>query len=305
MAEFDLAKLMKDVSGADTGKQRIQYIPLDLIDPSPENFYSLEGLDELAGSIEMLGLQQPLLVRPTKGGRYTVISGHRRRASIMLICDGGSTQFADGVPCIVDTSAASEALQELKLIMANADTRKLTSADQSKQAERIEDLLRQLEDEGFEFPGRLRDWVAKITGMSRSKLGRLKVIREKLIPQFREKWEQGDINETCAYELAQSPEWIQKRIFSASPAAGLAQGVEAIRKNMLDGIEYADNQLSGPGCNRCTHGNAFLRHDLENPYNQCHGKTCCLECREAASSYSPCARMCSKAKPCGQRRTPP
>ena len=47
MAEFDLAKLMKDVSKMDTGRQQIRYIPLDLIDPDPANFYSLDGLEEL------------------------------------------------------------------------------------------------------------------------------------------------------------------------------------------------------------------------------------------------------------------
>jgi DNA-binding GntR family transcriptional regulator len=146
---FDLSEVLKDVSTQDTGRQQIQYIDLGLIDPDPDNFYSLEGLEELAGSIEMLGLQQPLLVRPAKGGRYTVISGHRRRAALLLIRDGGSQQFADGVPCIVDRSEASAALQELKLIMANSDTRKMSSADQNTQAERIEDLLRQLVDEGL------------------------------------------------------------------------------------------------------------------------------------------------------------
>ena len=162
---FDLSEVLKDVSRPDTDKQQIRYIPIELIDPDPDNFYSLDGLEELAGSIEMLGLQQPLLVRPAPEGRFTVISGHRRRAAILLIRDGGSEQFADGVPCIVDYSAASDALRELKLIMANADTRKMTSADQNTQAERIEDLLRQLEDEGFQFPGRLRDWVSKLSGM--------------------------------------------------------------------------------------------------------------------------------------------
>ena len=87
MAEFDLAKLMKDVSKVDTGKQQIRYIPLDLIDPDPDNFYSLDGLEELAGSIEMLGLQQPILVRPVQGGRYMVISGHRRREALRLIAE--------------------------------------------------------------------------------------------------------------------------------------------------------------------------------------------------------------------------
>ena len=48
---FDLSEVLKDVSSPDTDRQQIQYIPLDQIDPDQSNFYSLEGLDELAGSI--------------------------------------------------------------------------------------------------------------------------------------------------------------------------------------------------------------------------------------------------------------
>ena len=95
MAKYDVAALLRDmgepeaVSGSDTGREQIEYIDIGLIDPDPDNFYSLDGIDELAGSIEMLGLQQPLLVRPAPEGRYAVISGHRRRAALMLIREGG------------------------------------------------------------------------------------------------------------------------------------------------------------------------------------------------------------------------
>ena len=91
MAEkgFDLSALVSEVSkanvsGSDTRKQ-IEYIPLDLIDADENNFYSIDGLDALAGNIEMNGLQQPLLLRPSQNGRYKVVSGHRRREALLLI----------------------------------------------------------------------------------------------------------------------------------------------------------------------------------------------------------------------------
>ncbi len=37
-----------------------------------------EGLDQLAGSVGSAGIVQPILVRPTKDGRYSVVAGHRR-----------------------------------------------------------------------------------------------------------------------------------------------------------------------------------------------------------------------------------
>ena len=135
------------VSELNTGREELRYLPLDQIDPDPANFYSLEGLDELAASIELIGLQQPLRVRPTssvgsadsfpkgeaKAMRYIVVSGHRRRAACMMIRDGGNPMFEQGVPCLVDYGEASDAMRELRLIFANSATRVMSSAEQSKQ----------------------------------------------------------------------------------------------------------------------------------------------------------------------------
>ena len=302
MAEFDLAKLMKDVSKMDTGKQQIRYIPLDLIDPDPDNFYSLDGLEELAGSIEMLGLQQPILVRPVQNGRYVVISGHRRREALRLIAEGGSQQFADGVPCIVDAGEASKALQELKLIMANADTRKMSSADQNKQAERIEDLLRQLVDEGYVFPGRLRDWVSKLSGMSRTKLARLKVIREKLAPELLKDYSKGALNEAVAYELAQRPVEMQRRICDAYLAHH--NELRYMQANFI--IEYADKVSSlekrkcpiQRGC-RCTNQERILDKVFDGScsYKPCrYDDRCCADCSDYLRCRSRCPLLDERAK---------
>ena len=51
-------------------------------------------------------------------------------------------------------------MAELQLILANSTARVLSNAEISKQAERMEVLLYQLKEEGYEFPGRMRDQVA-------------------------------------------------------------------------------------------------------------------------------------------------
>ena len=68
--EFNIAELMKGVPDLGTERQQIVYLPIEKILPNGDNFYSLDGLDELAGSIETIGLQQPLVVRPIEGGKY-------------------------------------------------------------------------------------------------------------------------------------------------------------------------------------------------------------------------------------------
>ena len=167
---FDITSVLWTVSGPDTGADQIVYIDLDLLDPDPNNFDTIDGLDELAGNIELIGLQQPLRVRPGEDGHYVIVSGHRRRAACMMIRDGGSDQFARGVPCIVEYGEASEAMRELRLIYANASTRIMSPAEVSKQAERVETLLYQLKEEGVEFPGRMRDHVAEACKISKTKL---------------------------------------------------------------------------------------------------------------------------------------
>ena len=301
---FDIADILKDVSTPDTDKQQIQYIPIEQIDPDPDNFYSLEGLNELAGSIEMLGLQQPLLVRPAPKGRFTVISGHRRRAAILLIRDGGSTQFTAGVPCIVDRSNASAALQELKLIMANADTRRMTSADQNTQAERIEDLLRQLEDEGFQFPGRLRDWVAKLSGMSRSKLARLKVIRDGLDKEIKKTYyKTGKLNEESAYELARLPDGEQHAIvnwFKSLDRKPEYWYASTIRQYAEDLHRFASYTCPKKFCGAsCVNQSSMMEAVWKGGYHgYCHcayGNKCCATCDELTSCSRVCGHMMGKA----------
>ena len=139
---FDLAAMLQDVSKLDTGREQIEYIDIDRIDDDPNNFYQLSRVDELAANIELLGLQQPIRVRenPEQLGRVIIVSGHRRKAAIRMQGDEGKTQFRD-VPCIREREAGSAALQELRLIYAHADTRTMTSAEISRQVERVEALL--------------------------------------------------------------------------------------------------------------------------------------------------------------------
>lgn len=212
--KFNLGDYLKeDMSRINTNAEQIVYIDLDRIDPDPANFYSLEGIDELAGNIELIGLQQPLRVRP-EGERFTVISGHRRHAAIMLIRDGGSEQFAKGVPCIVEYGEATPAMRELRLIYANSSTRVLSPAELSKQAERVQELLYELKKQGVEFPGRMREHVAAACQVSESKLARLAAIRKNLIDVYRLAFDAGKLNEGNAYRLSQESETTQRGVFT-------------------------------------------------------------------------------------------
>ena len=205
MARFDIgsfaASLNETVSKLDTPAPQLQYIDLDLLDAHNANFYNVSNLDTLADSIAMDGLQQPLVVTPGQDGRYTVISGHRRRAAICKLVEEDSREDLRRVPCLVRVYQ-TKALAELQLIMANSTARVLSSAEVMHQAKRMEDLLYQLKEEGYSFPGRMRAQVAEACQVSESKLARLKVIRDKLIGPWMEKFEAGEISEDVAYTIA-------------------------------------------------------------------------------------------------------
>lgn len=227
---FNIGDYLKtdNVSKSDT--EQIVRIDLDRIDPDPANFYSLDGIDELAGNIELIGLQQPLRVRP-EGDRFVVISGHRRRAAILLIRDGGSQQFAQGVPCIVEYGEATPAMRELRLIYANSSTRVMSAAEISKQAERVTELLYQLKEQGVEFPGRMREHVAQACQVSESKLARLHAIRKNLIDVYRLAFDAGELTENNAYLLSRESETTQRGVFTriGPTASGLtANELEAV-----------------------------------------------------------------------------
>jgi len=305
MADLNIAailgKQLKAVSESDTGREQIEYIDIGLLDSDEKNFYQLSELDKLAANIELVGLQQPLRVRanPDAAGRYIIVSGHRRRAALQKLVDDGVEKFRS-VPCIRDTAEGSAAMQELRLIYANSDTRTMNHADLQAQAKRIEELLYQLkEQEGIEFPGRMRDHVAEICKISKSKLARLEAIDNRLAPVWRPWWKKGSLTEATAYRLSQMPAEHQTWIFETrrddDPTRCLYEGdVDAYGKRMetIDGITCTMGARSGMACdnrermykNACTKDRYY-----GNPCTKC-----CNKCDHLASCKYACHRLKDK-----------
>lgn len=275
---FDLADVLKGVPNLGTGREQIEYIRLDMLDADPNNFYSLGGIDGLAANIALCGLQQPILVRQKADGRYVVVSGHRRRAALELLATDEPERWAE-VQCIVERDSASPALQELRLIYANANTRVMTSAELSEQAERVENLLYQLKEEGYDFPGRMRDHVAQAVGASKSKLARLKVIREGLIPQFAEMWKSGKLNDAAAYALAGQSAVRQNYILAANPNPDyfyLSADTIVWRFGLMDEIDRKCKKLSCRSGKKCSHADARMQRAGGGGFLHCSG--CCTSC---------------------------
>lgn len=294
---FDLGAALKNVSRVDTGKEQITYLPIGSLDSDPKNFYELRGIEELADNISVAGLQQPIRVRAGETpGRYTIVSGHRRLAACRKLAEDSPDAWRE-VPCIIETDNASPALQQLRLIYANANTRQLTSAEMSEQAQQVEKLLYELKEEGYEFPGRMRDHVAEAVGASRSKLARLKVIREKLIPDWAGLWKSNDIGESQAYELAKLPAETQQYIFFWTPER---------RRGTLGhyGVSYRGEALAKLGGISCDKTGSGVCDNLENMRMwivkgdswdvKCTG--CCASCYKQMDCKYVCPRLSEDIK---------
>lgn len=226
-----------------TKQEQIEYIDMALLMSDERNFYELSGIDELAASIELIGLQQPIRVR-AKGDSYVIVSGHRRKAAIhKLVLEG--REDLRRIPCIVETGQHSPAMEELRLIYANSDTRKMTNAEIAKEAERIKFLLYQLKEEGVEFPGRMRDHVAEACKISKSKLSRLEVIQKKLISNLRPVWENGTLPEVNAYRIAQEPDHIQAKLL-ARHGTDLYKWTEAQISRAVDRVRVESMRSDPP-----------------------------------------------------------
>ena len=205
------------VSDLDTAqREQIEYIEEPRISGDDDNFYSIDGIEELAANIELVGLQQPLRVRPDPDaeGGYIVVSGHRRLTAIRTICKVDEPEKWKTVPCIVERGELSPAMRELRLIMANSDTRRMSSADTAQQVERVRELLYQLQEEGVDFPGRMRDHVAEACKISKTKIATLDVISKGLSKsnKIQQSWKNGNLSESTAYELAKLPRELQDEI---------------------------------------------------------------------------------------------
>lgn len=260
-------------------------------------FYDTSKVDDLIDSILMQGLLDPLTVRPSGDGEgYIIISGHRRHRALMTILDdhlAEDTKPFETTPCFV-REPGDELMEELMLIQANSATRVLTSAETSKQVDRVRDLLYGLKSQGYEFPGRMRDYVASACNISASKIARLDTIKTKLIPQIKQYYDDGRMPESVAYEIAKCSADDQQLI--AKVKGNGQDGLGAMRCGEAERILSDRDSLAARKCKYacgvpCGNMVKSLQKTTGNYMRSCE-HTCCMECYDIAT----CDKYCKVAK---------
>ena len=225
MGYLDKLKAKADSNAAG----ELKMLPLEALEPSSRNFYRMCEIDQLADSIAANGLEQNLVVKAETGGKYRIVTGHRRyQALLRLVSRGVRIQT---VPCIV-RPAESDAQEMLRMIASNqyrelTDYEKMVQVEQATTAVKTLRSVKVAELGGIRLDGPTREVVSRLTGMSGPAVSKYAGIAEKLIPELKARMEQGLLPFTVAYAACQYPAGWQKKMQGCCAAAMSLADVQA------------------------------------------------------------------------------
>ena len=208
---------LKDVMQQNAEIAQDKLIDVSSIDFAPQNTFAADDTDEsireLADSIELLGLLEPLVV-VRDNDRYTLIAGERRYRAITQ-CLHWST-----VPCrVFDGEALSRNRKQLMLHEANGQ-RDLSAGRQLQIFEEYNALLEEMMQNG-EYTGTKLGLIAKKMQISDRQVRKYKRIAEQLTQQEKEMLAAGELTVNEASRLAVA------RSKKSEPSSGFGELPEA------------------------------------------------------------------------------
>ena len=208
--------IMADIqtANADSYIDNLKMLDIELIEPNEGNFYELSEIETLAEDIERQGLMTALVVSEN-GGRYKLISGHRRLSAVKLLTESGRRKNSK-VPCFIKGAKPNNETQ-LDLIMLNATQRKYSDADKMREYEELTRIFKELEAAGKPIKGRIRDRIADALNVSSAQVGKLDNIKHNAIPDVEQAVKSGDMSISTANEVAKLPPEKQQKIISEKP----------------------------------------------------------------------------------------
>ena len=235
MGYLDKLKAKADSNAAG----ELKMLPLEALEPSSRNFYRMCEIDQLADSIAANGLEQNLVVKAEAGGKYRIVTGHRRyQALLRLVSRGVRIQT---VPCIV-RPAESDAQEMLRMIASNqyrelTDYEKMVQVEQATTAVKTLRSVKVAELGGIRLDGPTREVVSRLTGMSGPAVSKYAGIAEKLIPELKARMEQGLLPFTVAYAACRYPAGWQMQVFKQHQ---LACDAGPVSEALVTGVAYSN-----------------------------------------------------------------
>lgn len=214
----------------------IKNIDIEHIVPAKENFYSVDDIDNIKQSIELLGIEQNLIVERIDRDNYKLVAGHRRYFASKALVEEGKEKFRI-LPCKVKTKSEDNALlNKLTMVMTNSTTRELSDWEKMKQSIEVEEIINSLKKEN-NIKGRTRDLLSEILNISSSQLGRYKAINNNLIDELKEEFKNNNINYSVAYKASQLTKEYQLKAFIKLQEEG------SITTNDIDALKAKEEYI--------------------------------------------------------------
>lgn len=171
------------------------------------NFYSIEQIEELAGDILMYGLKQnlELVYAPCEKGEYRIVAGERRWEALKYLVKKGYKEFEVATSKLTTPQDNDE--EQVEIIIANAYRTK-TDTDLIEEETRLKASLERMKKAGKKIKGydlqkgRLRDVIANMLKMSKTKVAQIEAVNNNLIPEWKEELKGERLTFSAAYELS-------------------------------------------------------------------------------------------------------
>ena len=234
----------------------VQQIDAERIIPNEKNFYSIEGVEEMANSLAVSDHMPPLEVVDNGDGTYRLISGERRLSATLCRIRRGELEKAT-LPCHIlpaftaKGALSADQIEMLHIILAN-NYRQKTALDQLNEVRQMEPIARAIyedakekgalaESEDSSLNMRFRTFFAKeILDISEAKLQRLQSLT-KLTEKARKAFDEGLIGKTVAAQMASlSPEEQDNIVYKIR--CGTCDGTYAEFKDWLEGRKRAEEE---------------------------------------------------------------
>lgn len=189
------------------------------------NFYKVADIEELAGDILIHGLKQnlELVYEPCEVGEYRIIAGERRWEALKLLVKKGYKEFEIATCKLTTPQDADE--EQVEIISANAYRTK-SIADTIEEEQRLKTSLERMRAAGKQIKGydlnsgRLRDVIASMLRMSKTKVAQIESVSNNLIPEFKEELNKERLTFSAAYELSGMTEEEQREALATYEETG-------------------------------------------------------------------------------------
>ena len=224
-------------------KADLKYIDISLIDENEINsdIYEMNDIDYLAEMIKENGFNSPITVTEKEGGRYEIVSGHRRYRAMKLL-------KAKEVPaCIVDFNSDSD--KKKQLLSSNITSRVISPYEMANQIMLYEEILK---EKGFK--GNKRQEVARFFNISDSKVQRYRVLLN-LIPELKELTKRPNFPYSSLRAIAPLDEDKQREVY---------RNLEILKANQLKNSKAIDSDMVETNIDDSVYNRVVIEQIVQN-----------------------------------------